>query len=160
MGKTALITGITGQDGSYLCELLLQKGYEVHGVMRRASTFSTQRIEHLYHDMHEPGANLKLHYGDLLDGSGLRRIISETKPDEVYNLAAQSYVRTSFDEPIYTAQCIAIGTLNLLEAVRDYRDSARVGTTGKDVRLFQAGSSEMFGNASQVPQSEAPPFYP
>ncbi len=155
MCKAALITGVTGQDGSYLCELLLKKGYKVHGVMRRASTFSTQRIEHLYHDAHEPGASLTLHYGDLLDGSGLRRIIGETKPDEVYHLAAQSHVRTSFDQPIYTAECIAVGTLNVLEAVRDYRDAA-----GKDVRLFQAGSSEMFGNASVVPQSEATPFYP
>ena len=155
MGKTALITGITGQDGSYLCELLLEKGYEVHGVLRRTSTFSTQRIDHLYHDAHEPGTKLSLHYGDVLDGSGLRRIIGETKPDEVYHLAAQSHVRTSFDQPVYTAECIALGTLRLLEAVRDYRDA-----TGKDVRLFQASSSEMFGNASPVPQSEVTPFYP
>lgn len=155
MGRTALITGITGQDGSYLCELLLQKGYEVHGVMRRASTFSTERIEHLYRDTHEPGAKLKLHYGDLLDGSRLRRILRETVPDEVYNLAAQSHVRTSFDQPIYTAECIAIGTLNVLEAVRDQRDA-----TGNDIRLYQAGSSEMFGNGSDVPQSEATPFHP
>ncbi len=155
MGKTALITGITGQDGSYLSELLLRKGYAVHGVMRRASTFSTQRIDHLYHDIHDPDARLTLHYGDLLDGSGLRRIIGLTEPDEVYNLAAQSHVRTSFDQPIYTAQCIAIGTLNILEAVRDYRES-----TDKAVRLFQAGSSEMYGNAAETPQSETTPFCP
>lgn len=155
MGKIALITGITGQDGSYLCELLLDKGYAVHGIIRRSSTFSTQRIEHLYQDSHEPGTRLKLHYGDLLDASGLRRIISDCKPDEVYNLGAQSHVRTSFDQPIYTAQTIAMGTLNLLEAVRDYRDSM-----GQDVRLYQASSSEMFGNARQAPQSETTPFYP
>ncbi len=153
--KTALITGITGQDGSYLTELLLGKGYQVHGIIRRSSTFSTQRIEHLYQDAHEPGARLRLHYGDLLDASGLRRIISTTRPDEVYNLGAQSHVRTSFDQPIYTAEVISIGTLNLLEAVRDYRDS-----TGNQVRLYQASSSEMFGNASQCPQTESTPFRP
>jgi GDPmannose 4,6-dehydratase len=155
MNKTALITGITGQDGSYLAELLLAKGYEVHGVIRRSSTFCTQRIDHLYRDSHDPDARLRLHYGDLLDGSGLRRLVSDTKPDEIYNLAAQSHVRTSFDQPIYTAETIVMGTLNLLEAIRDYRDSM-----GKDVRFYQASSSEMFGNARDVPQSESTPFYP
>jgi len=155
VAKTALITGITGQDGSYLSELLLQKGYQVHGVIRRSSCFSTQRIEHLYKDSHDPQAKLRLHYGDLLDASGLRRVISDCAPDEVYNLAAQSHVRTSFDQPIYTAETISIGTLNLLEAIRDYRDSM-----GKDIRLYQASSSEMFGNAREVPQSESTPFYP
>lgn len=155
MSGTALITGITGQDGSYLCELLIEKGYQVHGIMRRASTFSTERIAHLYHDPHEPGARLELHYGDVLDGVGLRRILRQTCPDEVYNLAAQSHVRTSFDQPCYTAQSVAIGTLNVLEAVRDQRDA-----TGKEIRFYQAGSSEMFGNGGEVPQSETTPFKP
>ena len=119
MGKVALITGITGQDGSYLTELLLEKGYQVHGVMRRASNFTTQRIDHLYSDRHEGDIRLHLHYGDLVDAISLRRIISEAKPDEVYNLAAQSHVRTSFDQPVYTSEVIAIGTLHLLEAIRD-----------------------------------------
>jgi GDPmannose 4,6-dehydratase len=153
--KTALITGITGQDGSYLCEFLLAKGYGVHGILRRASVFTTERIDHLYQDRHEPDVRLHLHYGDMLDGSSLRRILSETKPDEVYNLAAQSHVRTSFDEPIYTAEVIAIGTLNLLEAIRDYRDS-----TGNDVRFYQASSSEMYGKVREIPQTEHTPFYP
>ncbi|MEE9295723.1 MAG: GDP-mannose 4,6-dehydratase [Phycisphaerae bacterium] len=155
MNKTALITGITGQDGSYLAELLLDKGYRIHGIIRRHSTFSTERIEHLYQDAHEPDARLRLHYGDLLDASGLRRIITDTQPDEVYNLAAQSHVRTSFDQPIYTAEVVAIGTLNLLEAVRDYRQA-----TGKHPRLYQASSSEMFGNIAQAPQTENTPFRP
>ncbi|NOT00774.1 MAG: GDP-mannose 4,6-dehydratase [Phycisphaerales bacterium] len=155
MNKRALITGITGQDGSYLCELLLAKGYDVHGIIRRSSTFGTQRIEHLYTDAHDPNARLRLHYGDLLDASGLRHVISACQPDEVYNLGAQSHVRTSFDQPTYTAETIAIGTLNLLEAVRDYRDSM-----GREVRLYQASSSEMFGNAREVPQSESTRFYP
>ncbi len=155
MTKTALITGITGQDGSYLAELLLDKGYVVHGLMRRVSVFTTQRVEHLYQDRHEPGVRFKLHYGDLLDAMALRRLLSETKPDEVYNLAAQSHVRTSFDEPIYTAQVGAIGTLNLLEAVRDFRDS-----TGQDVKIYQASSSEMYGKVREVPQTEKTPFYP
>ena len=155
MSGTALITGITGQDGSYLCELLLEKGYQVHGILRRASTFSTERIAHLYHDRHEPGARLELHYGDVLDGSGLRRILRQTSPDEVYNLAAQSHVRTSFDQPCYTVQSVAIGTLNVLEAVRDQRDA-----TGKEIRFYQASSSEMFGNGGEVPQSETTPFKP
>lgn len=153
--RIALITGITGQDGSYLCELLLAKGYMVHGVIRRTSTLSTERIDHLYQDRHEAEVRLKLHYGDLLDASGLRRIISETRPNEVYNLGAQSHVRTSFDQPIYTCETISIGTLNLLEAIRDYRDS-----TGHNIRLYQASSSEIFGNAPEIPQSETTPFRP
>jgi GDPmannose 4,6-dehydratase len=155
MGKTALITGITGQDGSYLTELLLAKGYSVHGLMRRVSVFTTQRLDHIYQDRHEPDVRLKLHYGDMLEPLGLRRIISEIAPDEIYNLAAQSHVRTSFDEPIYTAEVVSIGTLNLLEAIRDYTSS-----TGRPVRFYQASSSEMFGNTRQVPQSEHTPFFP
>ncbi len=155
MSKTALITGITGQDGSYLTELLLAKGYEVHGLMRRVSVFTTQRIEHIYQDRHEPDVRLKLHYGDMLEPLGLRRILSEIGPDEVYNLAAQSHVRTSFDEPIYTAEVVSIGTLNLLEAIRDY-----MASTGRQVRFYQASSSEMFGNTRQVPQNEHTPFFP
>lgn len=155
MGKVALITGITGQDGSYLTELLLEKGYQVHGVMRRASNFTTQRIDHLYSDRHEGDVRLHLHYGDLVDAISLRRIISEAKPDEVYNLAAQSHVRTSFDQPVYTSEVIAIGTLHLLEAIRDYRDSS-----GADVRFYQASSSEMYGKAAEIPQTEYTPFYP
>ncbi len=153
--KVALITGITGQDGSYLCELLLEKGYEVHGVMRRSSVFTTQRIEHLYQDRHETGVRLRLHYGDLLDAIGLRRILTTTRPTEIYNLGAQSHVRTSFDQPIYTAEAIAMGTLNLLEAVRDYRDAC-----GENVRFYQASSSEMYGKVCEVPQNEHTPFYP
>ncbi len=153
--KVALITGITGQDGSYLTEFLLGKGYDVHGVIRRSSTFTTDRIDHLYQDRHDTGVRLFLHYGDLLDAISLRRIISEVKPGEVYNLAAQSHVRTSFDQPVYSAEVIAIGTLHLLEAVRDYRDSV-----GGEVRFYQASSSEMYGNISEVPQSERTPFYP
>lgn len=153
--KTALITGITGQDGAYLSELLLAKNYVVHGVMRRASVFTTGRIEHLYQDRHDKDVRFRLHYGDLLDPLCLRRIISETKPDEIYNLGAQSHVRTSFDQPVYTAEVIGIGTLNLLEAIRDYRDS-----TGHDIRFYQASSSEMFGKVRQTPQTEETPFYP
>ncbi|MGB2986789.1 MAG: GDP-mannose 4,6-dehydratase [Phycisphaerae bacterium] len=155
MAKVALITGITGQDGSYLAELLLNKGYHVHGVIRRASNFSTQRIDHLYRDLHENDVRLHLHYGDLLDAISLRRIISEVQPDEVYNLAAQSHVRTSFDQPVYTAEVVAIGTLHLLEAIRDYRS-----TNGREVRFYQASSSEMYGTAAETPQNEYTPFYP
>lgn len=155
MAKVALITGITGQDGSYLTELLLDKGYEVHGVMRRVSVFTTQRIEHLYQDRHEPRVRVHLHYGDLLDPLSLRRLLSEVAPDEVYNLAAQSHVRTSFDHPVYTAETVAIGTLHMLEAIRDYRDQG-----GRNVKMYQASSSEMFGKVSEVPQSESTPFYP
>lgn len=152
--KTALLTGVTGQDGSYLAEFLLGKGYAVHGVMRRASTFTTSRIEHIYRDPHVTDARLHLHYGDLTDGTGLRRILEATRPDEVYNLGAQSHVRVSFDQPEYTADVVATGTLRLLEAVRDY---ARGGA--RQVRFYQAGSSEMFGSAAP-PQSETTPFHP
>ena len=155
MANVALITGITGQDGSYLTELLLNKGYYVHGIMRRASVFTTQRIDHLYQDRHDGDVRLRLHYGDLLDGVSLRRIISETRPDEVYNLAAQSHVRTSFDQPIYTAEVVGMGTLNLLEAIRDYQDA-----TGREVRFYQASSSEMYGKVFETPQTEKTPFYP
>ncbi|MEK6677267.1 MAG: GDP-mannose 4,6-dehydratase [Planctomycetota bacterium] len=155
MAKVALITGITGQDGSYLSEFLLEKGYEVHGVMRRVSIFTTERIEHLYRDRHQDDAQLRLHYGDMLDGASLRLIFTEVKPDEVYNLAAQSHVRTSFDQPIYTAEVIAIGTLHLLEAVRDYRE-----LTGREIRYYQASSSEMYGKVREIPQTEHTPFYP
>ena len=151
MAKKALITGITGQDGSYLAELLLEKGYEVHGIIRRASTFTTQRIEHLYHDPHEKDTRLLLHYGDLTDGAGLRQVLTAVQPDEVYNLAAQSHVRVSFDQPVYTAQTDAVGTLRLLEAIRD---------TGLKTRFYQASSSEMYGNVTEIPQSEKTPFYP
>jgi GDPmannose 4,6-dehydratase len=152
--KRALITGITGQDGSYLSELLLSKGYEVHGIIRRASTFNTDRIDHLYVDPHSPEARLFLHYGDLSDGPGLRRILDSIEPDEVYNLAAQSHVAVSFHQPEYTADVDGLGVLRLLEAIRDYQHK-----TGKSPRFYQAGTSEMFG-ASPPPQSEATPFYP
>jgi GDPmannose 4,6-dehydratase len=152
--KKALITGITGQDGSYLAELLLEKGYEVHGIVRRASTFNSERIDHLYIDPHESGVRLFLHYGDLTDGTGLRRVLEEVRPAEVYNLGSQSHVKVSFFQPEYTADTVATGTLRLLEAVRDYQ-----GLTGAEVRCYQAGSSEMFG-ASAPPQSESTPFYP
>ena len=155
MPKVALITGITGQDGSYLTELLLGKGYHVHGVVRRSSVFTTERIDHLYQDRHETDVRLHLHYGDLLDATGLHRLMTETQPDEVYNLAAQSHVRTSFDQPVYTAEVVAVGTLKLLEAVRDYRD-----LSGRAVRFYQASSSEMYGSNSQAPQSERTPFHP
>jgi GDPmannose 4,6-dehydratase len=149
--KKALITGITGQDGSYLAELLLDKGYEVHGIIRRASTFNTARIDHLYHDPHEKNARLLLHHGDLTDSDSLRRIIRAVAPDEVYNLAAQSHVRVSFDQAVYTADVAALGTLRLLEAIRDLQI---------DTRFYQASSSEMFGLAAEVPQRESTPFHP
>jgi GDPmannose 4,6-dehydratase len=151
--KRALVTGVTGQDGSYLAELLLGHGYEVHGIVRRASTFNTGRIEHLYRDPHQQGTRLFLHYGDLADGTGLRRILEAVRPDEVYNLGAQSHVRVSFDEPEYTADIDGTGTLRLLEALRDVKDLS------KKVRIYQAGSSEMFG-AAPPPQSETTPFHP
>lgn len=153
--KRALITGITGQDGSYLAELLLSKGYEVHGVIRRTSTFNTDRIDHLYQDPHTPGAKLFLHYGDLADGVTLRRLLELTKPDEVYNLGAQSHVRVSFDAPEYTVDTVAMGALRLLEAIRDYEFRTKL-----QVRYYQAGSSEMYGLVQEVPQSETTPFYP
>ena len=150
MTKRALITGITGQDGSYLAELLLSKGYEVHGLIRRASTFNTQRIDHLYVDPHEPDARLFLHYGDLSDGARLVTLMSAINPDEVYNLAAQSHVRVSFDEPEHTADTTGTGTIRLLEAVR---------LSGIQTRFYQASSSELYG-ATPPPQSETTPFYP
>ena len=150
----ALITGITGQDGSYLTELLLEKGYEVHGIIRRASLFNTDRIDHLYQDPHEPNSRLHLHYGDLGDGAVLRRVLERAAPDEIYNLGAQSHVAVSFQEPRYTADVVALGTLRLLEAVRDYAAGRESG-----VRFYQAGSSEMFG-AAPAPQSETTPFRP
>lgn len=152
--KRALITGVTGQDGAYLAELLLAKGYEVHGLLRRSSLFNTDRIDHLYHDPHLPGANLTLHYGDLSDGSALRRVLETVQPDEVYNLAAQSHVKVSFELPEYTADVVALGTLRLLDALRDH-----VVHGGAPVRIYQAGSSEMFGVAP-APQSERTPFHP
>lgn len=153
--KKALITGVTGQDGSYLAEFLLSKGYEVHGIIRRSSSFNTERIDGIYQDPHQEEALFFLHYGDLCDGTVLRRILEKIRPDEVYNLGAQSHVRVSFDEPEYTVDVIAMGTLRMLEAVRDFRER-----TGKDVRTYQAGSSEMFGKAVEIPQSETTPFYP
>jgi GDPmannose 4,6-dehydratase len=152
--KRALITGITGQDGSYLAELLLAKGYEVHGIIRRSSTFNTKRIDPIYKDPHHHGVRLLLHYGDLADGTNLRRVLEVARPDEVYNLAAQSHVKVSFEEAEYTADIVGTGTLRLLECLRDHIRSA-----GKDVRFYQAGSSEMFG-ASPPPQDENTPFYP
>src|SRR3954453_6953174 len=152
--KKALITGITGQDGSFLAELLLRKGYEVHGIVRRASTFNTDRLDQIYSDPHEPNVNLFLHYGDVTDGASLRHIIEQVKPDEIYNLAAQSHVRVSFDQPEYTAHLFATGTLRLLEAVRDF-----MMHSDKAVRVYQAGSSEMYG-ATKPPQNETTPFYP
>src|SRR5277367_5426105 len=152
--KKALITGITGQDGSYLSSFLLSKDYEVHGIVRRASTFNTDRIDHLYRDPHDPGARLFLHYGDLTDGSSLRRILHKVDPDEVYNLGAQSHVKVSFSQAEYTADVVATGTLRLLEAIRDF-----ISVTSKNVKIYQAGSSEMFG-AAKPPQDEATPFYP
>ena len=151
MGRKALITGITGQDGSYLAELLLSKGYEVHGIIRRASTFNTSRLEHLYTDPHTREAALKLHYGDLSDASALARLIGRITPDEIYNLAAQSHVRVSFDNPEYTTDITATGAVRLLEAIRE---------TGIKPRFYQASSSEMFGKAQEIPQRETTPFYP
>ncbi len=152
MSRRALITGITGQDGSYLAELLISKGYEVHGLRRRSSTFGTERIEHLIHG-DEP--KLHHHYGDLADGNGLMRLLREIEPHEVYNLAAQSHVRVSFDQPTYTADVTAVGTLRLLEAIRDVQDD-----TGRQIRFYQASSSEMFGKVVETPQKETTPFYP
>jgi GDPmannose 4,6-dehydratase len=151
--KTALITGITGQDGSYLAELLLNKGYIVHGVKRRSSLINTNRIDHLYEDPHVPHPHLTLHYGDLTDSTNLIRIIQETKPDEIYNLAAQSHVKVSFETPEYTANADGIGTLRILEAVR------LLGLISK-TRIYQASTSELFGKVQEVPQKETTPFYP
>ncbi len=151
MSKKALITGITGQDGSYLAEFLLSKGYEVHGIIRRASTFNTGRLDHIYEDPHSGENRLRLHYGDLADASTLARLIGSVQPDEIYNLAAQSHVRVSFDIPEYTANITATGTVRLLEAIRE---------TGIRTRFYQASSSEMFGMAQESPQTERTPFYP
>lgn len=149
--RRAFVTGITGQDGSYLAELLLDKGYEVHGLVRRSSTFSTERIEHLYVDAHDPSARLFLHYGDLSDGNALSRLLGEILPDEVYNLGAQSHVAVSFQNPLYSADIDALGTLRLLEAIRQLPN---------EVRFYQASSSEMYGLVAEVPQSETTPFHP
>ena len=151
MSKKALITGITGQDGSYLAELLLAKGYEVHGIIRRASTFNTGRLDSIYSDIHDAKTRLFLHYGDLSDASGLSRLLNQIKPDEVYNLAAQSHVRVSFDSPEYTTNITATGAVRLLEAMRE---------TGLNPRFYQASSSEMFGLVRETPQRETTPFYP
>jgi len=151
--KKALITGITGQDGAYLTELLLEKGYEVHGIKRRASQLNTDRIDHLYQDPHEENVRLKLHYGDLVDSTNLIRIVQEVQPDEIYNLAAQSHVQVSFETPEYTANADALGTLRLLEAIR-------ILGMEKKVRFYQASTSELYGMVQEVPQSETTPFYP
>ncbi|MCG8652120.1 MAG: GDP-mannose 4,6-dehydratase [Pirellulales bacterium] len=152
MTKSALITGITGQDGSYLAELLLKKDYQVHGLVRRSSTFSTERIDHLYQDIHD-NPKLLLHYGDLTDGQALTNLVLEIQPDEIYNLGAQSHVRVSYDQPVYTLQTVGVGALNVLEA-------ARLLNERKPVRVYQASSSEMFGDVLETPQKETTPFNP
>jgi GDPmannose 4,6-dehydratase len=149
--KKALITGVSGQDGSYLAEFLLARGYEVHGIIRRASTFNTRRIDHLYHDPHGANGKLFLHYGDVADSTSLIKLLYRIQPDEIYHLAAQSHVRVSFDIPEYTADVTALGTVRILEAIRE---------TGLKARFYQASSSEMFGKAREVPQSETTPFHP
>src|SRR6478672_10717814 len=151
--KTALITGITGQDGAYLAELLLSKGYMVHGIKRRSSLFNTQRIDHIYEDPHVPHPHFRLHYGDLSDSTNLIRIIQETQPDEIYNLGAMSHVKVSFDVPEYTANADGIGTLRILDAVR------LLGLT-KKTRIYQASTSELYGLVQEIPQKETTPFYP
>jgi GDPmannose 4,6-dehydratase len=151
--KKALITGITGQDGSYLTELLLEKGYEVHGIIRRSSSFNTERIDHLYRDPHAEGVRLFLHYGDLTDGFGINALVQELEPDEIYNLAAQSHVGVSFKQPAYTVEANVMGTLCLLEA-------ARILKQRREVRLYQASSSEMYGRVVETPQTEKTPFHP
>ena len=151
--KVALITGVTGQDGAYLAELLLGKGYIVHGIKRRASSFNTDRIDHLYHDQHEKDVRFFLHYGDLTDSTNLIRIIQDVQPDEIYNLAAQSHVAVSFETPEYTANCDALGTLRLLEAIR-------ILGLEKKTRFYQASTSELFGKVQEIPQKETTPFYP
>lgn len=153
MSKKALITGITGQDGSYLAELLLDKGYEVHGIVRRSSSFNTARIDHIYRDPHEIDAKMFLHYGDLTDGQNVTNLVLDTQPDEIYNLGAQSHVRVSFDSPQYTLQVTGVGALNILEAARQLNKH-------KQVRVYQASSSEMFGDVLETPQSESTPFRP
>ena len=153
MSKSALITGITGQDGSYLAELLLDKGYVVHGIVRRSSTFNTSRIDHIYKDPHEDGLRLHLHYGDLTDGQNLTNLVLDVEPDEIYNLGAQSHVRVSFDSPVYTLQTVGTGALNVLEAARQLNKK-------KEVRVYQASSSEMYGDVMETPQTELTPFRP
>ncbi len=149
--RRALVTGITGQDGSYLAEFLLAKGYDVHGIIRRSSSFNTERLNHIYQDPHEHGPRLHLHYGDLTDASGLRDILTRTEPTEVYNLGAQSHVRVSYDQPVYTVNTAGMGALLLLEAIRD---------VGRPIRYYQASSSEMFGKVVETPQKETTPFHP
>ncbi len=149
--KKALITGITGQDGSYLAELLLDKGYEVHGIIRRSSSFNTGRVDHLYRDPHETGVRLRLHYGDLNDASSLNKILRDVRPDEIYNLGAQSHVRVSFDVPEYTGEVDALGTVRILEGIRE---------TGLNTKFYQASSSELYGKVVETPQRETTPFYP
>jgi GDPmannose 4,6-dehydratase len=153
--KRAFITGITGQDGSYLAEFLLGKGYDVHGIIRRSSSFNTGRIDHIYLDPHIKGGKLKLHYGDLCDANVLDKLMNDIKPHEVYNLGAQSHVRVSFDMPIYTAETVAMGALKLLEAVRNFQERS-----GQQVRYYQASSSEQYGKVVETPQKETTPFYP
>jgi len=153
--RRALITGITGQDGSYLAEFLLAKGYEVHGIIRRSSSFNTARIDPIYEDPHLPAAKLKLHFGDLSDPSSLTDIIRKVRPHEVYNLGAQSHVRVSFDMPIFTADTVAMGALRMLDAVRDFQQDS-----GQQVRFYQASSSEQYGKVVETPQTETTPFYP
>ncbi|HAS36838.1 MAG TPA: GDP-mannose 4,6-dehydratase, partial [Flavobacteriales bacterium] len=153
MSKVALVTGVTGQDGAYLTEFLLKKGYTVHGVKRRSSMFNTDRIDHLYQDQHEKDVKLFLHYGDLTDSTNLIRIIQETQPDEIYNLAAQSHVMVSFETPEYTANSDALGTLRILEAMRILK-------MDKTVKFYQASTSELYGKVQEIPQTETTPFYP
>jgi GDPmannose 4,6-dehydratase len=153
MGKTALITGVTGQDGAYLAELLLGKGYEVHGIKRRSSSFNTARVDHLYHDPHESARGFYLHYGDVTDSTNLIRLVQESQPDEIYNLAAQSHVHVSFETPEYTANSDAIGTLRLLEAIRILKLESKI-------RFYQASTSELYGKVQEIPQRETTPFYP
>lgn len=153
MNKTALITGITGQDGAYLAEFLLNKGYIVHGIKRRSSSFNTERIDHLYKDPHERNVNFFMHYGDLTDSTNLIRIVQETRPDEIYNLAAQSHVQVSFETPEYTANSDAVGTLRLLEAIR-------ILGLEKKTKFYQASTSELYGKVQEIPQKETTPFYP
>jgi GDPmannose 4,6-dehydratase len=151
--KVALIAGVTGQDGAYLAELLLEKGYVVHGIKRRSSSFNTERIDHLIHDPHEPGVSFHLHFGDVTDATNIIRVVQETQPDEIYNLAAQSHVQVSFETPEYTANADGLGTLRLLEAIRILR-------LEKKTRFYQASTSELFGKTREIPQTEATPFYP
>jgi GDPmannose 4,6-dehydratase len=153
--KRALITGITGQDGSYLAELLIEKGYEVHGIIRRSSSFNTSRIDHIYLDPHLKDGKLRLHYGDLCDANSISKLIQTVRPHEVYNLGAQSHVRVSFDMPIYTAETVAMGAIKLLEAVREFQQES-----GQQVRYYQASSSEQYGKVVETPQKETTPFYP